>query len=113
MNFHWKNRGAISSIPMTSRSFASDDFIGRGRSVSRCAILTRGFAVRQKLTDIGDRQIVSLHGSGDVLNFQNAFLEFSDYDIRSVEERHGARRSPAVGSVKILSYPVVRALAQS
>lgn len=62
---------------------------------------------------IGDRQIVSLHGPGDVRNFQNAFLEFSDYDIRTVEERHGARRSPAVGNVKILSYPVVRALAQS
>lgn len=78
---------AILTIPMISRSFAPRDFLGReGKSVSKCAILTQGFAVRQKLTSQGDRQIVSLHGPGDVLNFQNAFLEFSDYDLRSVEE---------------------------
>jgi CRP-like cAMP-binding protein len=78
---------AISSIPMTSRSFSSGDFIGReGRSVSTCAILISGFAVRQKMTDVGDCQIVSLHGPGDALNFQNAFLDVPDYDIRSVED---------------------------
>ena len=72
---------------MTLRSFSSGDFIGReGRSASTCAVLTRGFAVRQKLTGSGDRQIVSLHGPGDALNFQNAFLGVPDYDIRSVED---------------------------
>ncbi|RYF19465.1 MAG: Crp/Fnr family transcriptional regulator [Oxalobacteraceae bacterium] len=72
---------------MTLRSFSSGDFIGReGRSVSTCAILTRGFAVRQKLSGLGDRQIVSLHGPGDALNFQDAFLGIPDYDIRSVED---------------------------
>jgi len=82
-----EDQRAISSIPMTSRSFSPGDFIGReGKSVSTCAILTRGFAVRQKLTGLGDRQIVSLHGPGDALNFQNAFLGVPDYDIRSVEE---------------------------
>lgn len=40
--------------------------------------------MRQKVTSLGDRQIVSIHGPGDVLNFQNAFLEFPDYDIRAV-----------------------------
>jgi len=72
---------------MTLRYFSSGDYIAReSKSVSTCAILTRGFAVRQKLTSLGDRQIVSLHGSGDALNFQNAFLEFPDYDIRSKED---------------------------
>lgn len=82
-----EDRHTISSIPMTSRSFLSGHFIGReGRSVSTCAILIRGFAVRQKSTGLGDRQIVSLHGPGDALNFQNAFLGVPDYDIRSVED---------------------------
>ncbi len=72
---------------MTLRSFSSGDFIGReGRSVSTCAILMQGFAVRQKLTSLGDCQIVSLHGPGDALNFQNAFLGVPDYDIRSVKD---------------------------
>lgn len=72
---------------MTLRSFSSGDFIAReGRSVSTCAILDSGFAVRQKSTGLGDRQIVSLHGPGDALNFQNAFLDVPDYDIRSVED---------------------------
>lgn len=82
-----EDQRAIFSIPMTLRSFASGDFIGKeGRSFSTCAILSRGFAVRQKITELGDRQIVSIHGPGDGLNLQNAFLEFSDYDIRSVED---------------------------
>jgi CRP-like cAMP-binding protein len=82
-----EDRHAISSIPMTLRSFASGDFIGReGRSASTCAILNKGFAVRQKITEQGDRQIVSIHGPGDALNFQNAFLGYPDYDIRSVED---------------------------
>lgn len=38
------------------------------------------------MTDVGDCQIVSLHGPGDALNFQNAFLDVPDYDIRSVED---------------------------
>ncbi|MES3150796.1 Crp/Fnr family transcriptional regulator [Sphingomonas faeni] len=82
-----EDQRAVSSIPMTLRFFSSGDFIGReGRSVSTCAVLIRGFAVRQKLTGLGDCQIVSLHGPGDALNFQNAFLEVPDYDVRSVED---------------------------
>lgn len=38
------------------------------------------------MTGLGDRQIVSLHGPGDALNFQNAFLDVPDYDIRAVED---------------------------
>lgn len=72
---------------MTSQFFPSGDFIGReGRSGTTCAILIRGFAVRQKMTSSGDRQIVSLHGTGDALNFQNAFMDVADYDIWSVED---------------------------
>lgn len=72
---------------MTQRHLSSGDYIGReGQSVATCAILIRGFVVRQKITVQGDRQIVSLHGPGDALNFQNAFLEVPDYDIRSVED---------------------------
>lgn len=72
---------------MTLRSFTPGDYIGReGKSVSTCAILIRGFAVRQKFTRLGDRQIVSLHGPGDAINLQNAFLEFPDYDILSIED---------------------------
>jgi len=82
-----EDQRAISSISMTLRSFTPGDYIGReGKSVSTCAILIRGFAVRQKFTRLGDRQIVSLHGPGDAINLQNAFLEFPDYDILSIED---------------------------
>lgn len=82
-----EDQRAISSVHMTLLSFSSGDSIRReDRSVPTCAILTRGFAVRQKLTGSGDRQIVSLHGPGDALNFQNAFLDVPDDDIRSVED---------------------------
>lgn len=79
------DRNAIMTIRLKARSFLSGDFIGReGRPDSKCAILIEGFAVRQKTTRLGDRQIVSLHGPGDALTLQNAFLGFPDYDVRSV-----------------------------
>lgn len=79
------DRNAIMAIRLKARSFISGDFIGReGRPDSACAILVEGFAVRQKTTRLGGRQIVSLHGPGDALTLQNAFLGFPDYDVRSV-----------------------------
>lgn len=79
------DRNAILAIRIKTRSFSSGDFIEReGRPASTCAILNEGFAVRQKTTRLGDRQIVSLHGPGDALTLQNAFLGFPDYDVRSV-----------------------------
>lgn len=79
------DRSAILAIHLKLHSFMSGDFIGtEGRPSSTCAILVEGFAVRQKTTRLGDRQIVSIHGPGDALTLQNAFLGFPDYDIRSV-----------------------------
>lgn len=78
---------AILSVPMTMRSFGSGEVIsGEGRAVSTCAILDRGFAVRQKLTGLGDRLIVSIYGPGDALNFQDVFLEDPDSDIVATED---------------------------
>lgn len=82
-----EDKRAIMAIRMTRRSFAIGQLIGReGRPVSNCMILTRGFAAREKTSGEGSRQIVSIHGPGDVLNIQAAFLPIPDCDIRTLED---------------------------
>lgn len=100
---------AILALPWTRRTIEPQGYIVReGDAPARCGVLLSGFAVRQKLTGDGARQIVSLHVPGDPLDFQNFYLAESDHNVQAltraevafverVELRELARERAGVG----------------
>lgn len=74
---------AIMALPHVFRDVDSMDYLGRdGEYAEQCSFLLSGFAFRQKLTGGGDRQILSIHLPGDILDLPNMFLRVSDHNLQ-------------------------------
>ena len=79
------DREAILALSWTKKTIEPQGYIVREGDVpALCGVLLSGFAFRQKLTGDGSRQIVSLHVSGDPLDFQNFYLEESDHNVQAL-----------------------------
>lgn len=79
------DRDAIEALPLTVRKVSRATYILReGEPPSTCSALIDGFAVRQKVTSEGARQIVSLHLPGDALDFQGLFLDVADHNVQAL-----------------------------
>ena len=79
------DRAAILGLPSTLRAIDPTGYILReGDRPEACAVLVMGFAVRQKVTGDGARQILSLHVPGDPLDFQNLYLEEADHSLQAL-----------------------------
>jgi CRP-like cAMP-binding protein len=78
-------RHAVLSLPYKLRDFAAQQYIVRDgeRPVYSCLLLS-GFAYRHKLTGDGDRQIMSIHMRGDVVDLQNSLLRRSDHNVQAL-----------------------------
>ncbi|MGU3493678.1 Crp/Fnr family transcriptional regulator [Xanthobacteraceae bacterium A53D] len=49
-----------------------------------CIFITDGFAVRQKITSEGKRQILSFHMPGDFVDAQHLFLKCADHSVAAI-----------------------------
>jgi len=77
------DRLAILQLPMRLRRLDAGAYIVREGDVPKhCVILIDGFAIRQKLTGQGARQILALCIPGDAIDFQNMFLDISDHAVQ-------------------------------
>jgi CRP-like cAMP-binding protein len=78
-------RHAVLSLPYKLRDFAAQQYIVRDgeKPVYSCLLLS-GFAYRHKLTGDGDRQIMSIHMRGDVVDLQNSLLRRSDHNVQAL-----------------------------
>ncbi len=78
-------RAAVRSLPFVHRTLEPAAYIVReGEPPEMCALLLRGFAYRHKLTGDGQRQIMSVHMSGEFLDLQNSFLEVADHNVQTL-----------------------------
>jgi CRP-like cAMP-binding protein len=78
-----EDRDAIRSLPYSLKTLEANSYtIREGDAPTQCAVLTSGFAYRQKLTGEGRRQIVALHIPGDALDFQSLFLDVADHNVQ-------------------------------
>lgn len=109
------DREAILALPYTLKTLAPGSYAVReGEPPSGCGVLVSGFAYRQKLTGDGGRQILSIHIPGEVLDFQNVFLEVADHSVQILTRAHlavipradiqkVARSSAAIGHAILVS----------
>jgi CRP-like cAMP-binding protein len=79
------DRAAILALPLTYRTLEPAAYMVReGESVEACIILLSGFAYRHKITGDGQRQILSVHMSGEFLDLQNCLLGMADHNVQAL-----------------------------
>ena len=80
------DREALLKLPTVARSYNPPAYILREGEPPRqhCAFIMSGFALRQKTTSDGARQIVSLHMAGDFLDLQHLFLNVADHSVQAL-----------------------------
>lgn len=60
--------------------------INEGDTVFHCWLLLSGFCARYKIVGSGERQIVSIHMLGDLVDLQNALLGIADHGVQALTE---------------------------
>lgn len=76
----------ILGLPHVSRIYDPLTYLvreGQG-DLDRCSFVVSGQAFRQKLTNDGAREIVSLHIPGDFLDLQQLFLRHADHSVQAL-----------------------------
>ena len=79
------DHAAIGSLPFAIRTVAPGQFLVReGSRSSDCCLLVAGHACRHKVTHDGDRQIVSFHMRGDIVDLCHLQLPTADHNVQAV-----------------------------
>ena len=101
-------RHAVLSLPYKLRDFAAQEYIVRDgeKPVYSCLLLS-GFAYRHKLTGDGDRQIMSIHMRGDVVDLQNSLLRRSDHNVQALTKIEVALMPVEAVQEVAFRYPLV------
>ena len=74
---------AVLALPYRVRQLDPGAYIIReGDQPTHCCLLVDGFAIRQKVTGTGARQILALCIPGDAVDLQNTFLDVSDHGVQ-------------------------------
>jgi CRP-like cAMP-binding protein len=76
---------ALLALPYSYRTLEPATYVLReGEPPQACALLLSGFAYRHKVTGDGERQILSVHMSGEFLDLQNSFLAVADHNVQAL-----------------------------
>src|SRR4051794_37801260 len=76
---------AIETLPLALKELPAQATIAReGERPSQCCLLIEGFACRSKTTDVGKRQILSIHIAGDIPDLQSLHLHVMDHDLTTL-----------------------------
>ncbi|WP_328597942.1 Crp/Fnr family transcriptional regulator [Croceibacterium soli] len=83
-----EDKEAILSLPHTIRSYHAATYVVREGEPppNHCSFIRSGFAVRQKITAQGARQIMSLHLVGDFIDLEHLFLNIADHNVQALTE---------------------------
>jgi CRP-like cAMP-binding protein len=77
------DRSAIFALSFTVKVVERHHYITREHDIATHAgVMLSGYAVRAKAVASGDRQIVSIHMKGDLVDLQNALLKRSDHSVQ-------------------------------
>lgn len=81
------DREAIRSLPFRMETARSHHYLVReGDVATNCCVLLTGHACRHKTTSNGNRQIVSFHMPGDILDLQHLLLSRADHNVQTITE---------------------------
>jgi CRP-like cAMP-binding protein len=76
------DRAVLAALPQGDVRVGTREFVVQeGERVDRSLLLLEGLAARYKLLPNGNRQIVSLHVAGDLLDLHSAILKVTDHSI--------------------------------
>lgn len=79
------DRQAVTSLHFTESTYEPGGYIVREGSVpTHCTLILHGFAFRQKLTQEGGRQIVSIHIPGDFIDLDGTLLKVADHNVQAL-----------------------------
>jgi len=79
------DRQAFLDLPVRIASTEANIYLIReGDRPDRSCVLLSGYAIRHKVTEAGQRQIVSVHIPGDFLDLEGAFLNVADHNIQTL-----------------------------
>jgi CRP-like cAMP-binding protein len=83
-----EDKEAILALPPVMRSYHPTTYVVReGEPPPKyCGFIRSGFAIRQKITAQGARQIVSLHLAGDFIDLEHLFLNLADHNVQALTE---------------------------
>src|SRR3954469_13084418 len=75
----------IACLPVMVKDLPAQAAIVReGERPSQSCLLIDGFACRSKTTDVGKRQILSIHIPGDIPDLQSLHLHVMDHDLTTL-----------------------------
>jgi len=78
---------AVRALPFrVARVLKKHILVREGDRPTDCCVLLRGFTCRYKVTSEGERQIVSFHMAGDVLDAQHLLLERADHSAMAITD---------------------------
>lgn len=79
------DRAALRALPFERRTYEAGRYLVReGSAAEMSTLILSGYAYRQKLTDNGDRQIVSFHIAGDFIDLEGSLLRIADHNVQSL-----------------------------
>jgi len=85
MNLNGEELAALGESPFTAEKIDANQYLVKeGNTVDRCCLLVRGYAARHKMNRAGQRQIVSFHMPGDMLDLQHALLPRADHNLQTI-----------------------------
>lgn len=79
------DRAALRALPFEKKQVEAGRYIAReGAMPEASCLILKGFAFRHKLTDGGERQIVSFHIPGDFIDLEASLLKVADHNIQTL-----------------------------
>lgn len=78
-----EDRAAILALPFKVRLVERNHFVVREREqASHSCLMLSGYSVRTKIVGPGNRQIVSIHMKGEMVDLQNSLLKTADHSVQ-------------------------------
>lgn len=83
VDFGPEDRAALLALPHSVRPVEQHQYLVRERDRAlHSYVMLGGFSVRHKIVGSGNRQIVSIHMTGDVVDLQNSLLGHADHSVQ-------------------------------
>jgi CRP-like cAMP-binding protein len=81
------DRAAIRAWPYRAQTVRGNGYLLRdGQMVRDCSLVLDGHAFRSKLTGVGQRQILSFHRRGDLVDLHHLELRTADHNVQALNE---------------------------
>ena len=86
-DFDEAEKKAILALPFAIKRLERAQFLVREREIAtHSCVMLSGYSIRSKLVGSGNRQIVSIHMKGEVVDLQNSLLQTADHSVQMLTE---------------------------